>query len=147
MRKLTLLILLTSYWLLGFSAQAEKPNILFAIADDWSFPHAGVYGCTWVETPNFDRVAAEGILFTRAYTPVAKCSASRASIITGRNPWVNESGFTHWNYFPHQFASFAEVLGRNGYATGFTGKGWVPGVAESADGKKRQLLGLAYQKL
>lgn len=125
---------------------ATRPNILFAIADDWSFPHASIHDCTWIDTPHFDRVARAGLLFTRAYTPVAKCSASRASIITGRNPWVNESGFTHWNYFPHQFASFAEILGQHGYVTGFTGKGWMPGVAETASGKQRQLLGKAYQK-
>ena len=142
------LILATCNLLLGglTAFAAKPPNILFAIADDWSFPHAGVYGCTWVETPHFDRIARDGVLFTRAYTPVAKCSASRASILTGRNPWVNESGFTHWNYFPHQFASFPEVLGQHGYFTGYTGKGWIPGVAETADGKKRELLGKAFQK-
>ena len=126
---------------------ATPPNILFVIADDWSFPHAGAYGVTWVDTPHFDRVAREGVLFTRAYTPVAKCSASRASILTGRNPWVNESGFTHWNYFPAEFASFAEILGQRGYAVAHTGKGWVPGIAEDKDGQKRQLLGRAYQSL
>ena len=52
----------------------EKPNILFAIADDWSFGHAGAYGCEWIKTPAFDRVAREGILFNRAYTPNAKLS-------------------------------------------------------------------------
>ena len=74
----------------GFSSlgqAAEQPNILFAIADDWSFGHAGVYGCDWVRTPNFDRLAKEGILFQRAYTPNAKCAPSRAIILTGRNSW------------------------------------------------------------
>jgi len=41
-------------------AQRKRPNILFAIADDWGWPHAGAYGCTWVNTPSFDRVAKEG---------------------------------------------------------------------------------------
>ena len=58
---------------------SEPPNILFCIADDWSWPHAGAYGCAWVKTPAFDRVAREGLLFTRAYTPNAKCAPSRAS--------------------------------------------------------------------
>ena len=66
------------------SGESRRPNILFAIADDWSFGHAGAYGCGWVQTPNFDRVAQEGILFTRAYTPNAKCAPSRAIILTGR---------------------------------------------------------------
>ena len=42
----------------------SRPNILIAIADDQSFPFAGAYGCDWVHTPAFDRVASEGILFT-----------------------------------------------------------------------------------
>ena len=56
-----------------------RPNILFAIADDWSFGHAGAYGCKWVKTPAFDRVAREGILFSRAYTPNAKCAPPEPS--------------------------------------------------------------------
>jgi hypothetical protein len=51
-----------------------KPNILFAIADDWSYGHAGAYGCKWIKTPAMDRVARDGILFTQAYTPCGKCS-------------------------------------------------------------------------
>ena len=47
--------------LLGKEAvAAERPNILFCIADDASYPHAGAYGCRWVKTPGFDRVAPEG---------------------------------------------------------------------------------------
>ena len=61
------------------SIAADRAKILFAIADDWSFGHAGAYGCTWVRTPAFGRVAREGILFTRANTPVAKCAPSRAA--------------------------------------------------------------------
>ena len=63
---------------------APRPNILIAVADDWSWPHAGIGGATWVKTPNFDRLAREGLLFQRAYTPVAKCAASRATLLTGR---------------------------------------------------------------
>lgn len=48
-------------------APKMRPNILVCIADDQSYPHAGAYGCTWVKTPAFDRVAREGILFTNAY--------------------------------------------------------------------------------
>ena len=64
---------------------ASRPNILFAIADDASYPFMGAYGCPWVHTPAFDRVAHEGLLFERAYTPNAKCAPSRACILTGRN--------------------------------------------------------------
>ena len=66
---------------------AQRPNILFCIADDASYPHMGAYGTDWVRTPAFDRVAREDVLFTNAYTPNAKCAPSRASILTGRNSW------------------------------------------------------------
>ncbi len=46
-------------------AQSGRPNILFAIADDWG-AHAGAYGTRWVKTPSFDRIAREGILFQHA---------------------------------------------------------------------------------
>ena len=68
-------------------AVSPKPNILFAIADDASWKSFGAYGCEWIKTPAFDRVANHGILFTNAYTPNAKCAPSRASILTGRNSW------------------------------------------------------------
>ena len=74
-----------------FTASAKQPNILFAIADDWGFGHASAYGAKWVNTPAFDRVAKEGILFTRAYTPNAKCAPSRAIILTGCYSWQLES--------------------------------------------------------
>ena len=77
---------------------SERPNILFAIADDWSYGHAGAYGCKWVSTPAFDRIAREGILFNRAYTPNAKCAPSRAIILTGRNSWQLEEAANHQNY-------------------------------------------------
>src|SRR5687767_816629 len=79
---------------------AEPPNILFCIADDWSWPHAGAYGSAWVKTPGFDRVAREGLLFTRAYTPNAKCAPSRASLLTGRNSWQLEEAGNHVPFFP-----------------------------------------------
>src|SRR5690554_7596235 len=59
----------------------SRPNILFCVADDASYPLMGAYGCDWIKTPAFDRIAANGILFTRAYTPNAKCSPSRACIL------------------------------------------------------------------
>ena len=46
---------------------AKRPNILIAIADDWSYGHAGAYGCGWVKTPAFDRVAREGVLFKNGF--------------------------------------------------------------------------------
>ena len=78
-------------WLLCFTLMSGKltaspPNILFVIADDWGL-HAGAYNTPWVSTPNFDRVAREGLLFRNAYTPMAKCAPSRAMLLTGRHLW------------------------------------------------------------
>ena len=125
----------------------SRPNILFCIADDASYPHMGAYGCDWVRTPAFDRVAREGILFTHAYTPNAKCAPSRACILTGRNSWQLEAAANHWCYFPSKFKTFAETLSENGYFVGYTAKGWAPGVADSLDGKKRLLTGKPYNNI
>jgi arylsulfatase A-like enzyme len=116
------------------------PNILFCIMDDAS-PHMGVYGCNWVKTPAFDRLAKNGVLFTNAYTPNAKCAPSRASVLTGRNSWQLEEAANHVNHFPAKFKSFPEVLRENGYITAITGKGWGPGNPGTKDGKPRLLIG------
>lgn len=125
---------------------AARPNILFCIADDASFPHMGAYGTRWVRTPAFDRVAREGLLFNRAYTPNAKCAPSRACILTGRNSWQLEAAANHWCHFPNQFKTYAEALSETGYFVGKTGKGWAPGVAVAADGKRRQMTGQPFDQ-
>lgn len=123
---------------------AARPNILFCIADDASYPHMGAYGCSWVTTPGFDRVAKEGLLFTKAYTPNAKCAPSRACILTGRNSWQLKQACNHWCFFPKEFTTYAEALEQNGYFVGTTGKGWAPGIAEDAQGKRRAMTGKAF---
>ena len=123
-----------------------RPNILFALADDWSFGHAGAYGCKWVKTPAFDRVAREGLLFTRAYTPDGKCAPSRACIITGRNPWQLGAAANHVPFFPPEFKSVFEALGEHGYFAGMTLKGYAPGIAKDANGKTRQMTGQPFNK-
>ena len=121
-----------------------RPNILFAISDDQSFPHASAYGCQWIKTPGFDRVADAGVLFTKAFAPTPGCSPTRACILTGRNTWQLEEACNHWPYFPVRFRSFVEVLGNHGYDTGCTGKGWAPGIAREEDGTTRQLTGRRF---
>ncbi|WP_316837921.1 sulfatase [Pedobacter nutrimenti] len=130
-----------------FSQVKKRPNILFAIMDDVTFSHMGAYGCTWVKTPNFDRIAKNGLLFKNAYTPNAKCSPSRSCILTGRNSWQLEEAGNHLSYFPSKFVTVAEVLSQNGYDVGFTGKGCAPVVAKNQDGSPRQLLVKAYNEL
>jgi arylsulfatase A-like enzyme len=136
----------------GFVADAmdqprQRPNILFCIADDQSFPHAGAYGCKWVKTPAFDQVARQGILFTNAFTPNAKCAPSRSCILTGRTSWQLEAAANHVPFFPGKFKTYAESLVENGYHVGYTAKGWSPGDPGTIDGKKRELLGPAYSEI
>ncbi|WP_439131912.1 sulfatase family protein [Polaribacter sp.] len=125
----------------------KKPNILFCIADDATWKHMSAYGAKWVNTPSFDRVAKEGLLFINAYTPNAKCGPSRSIILTGRNSWQLEEAANHLAYFPTKFKTYPEALSEKGYNVGFTGKGWAPGTALNKDGTKRQLLVKPYNKI
>jgi N-sulfoglucosamine sulfohydrolase len=132
----------------SLKAQENKtPNILICIADDQSFPHAGAYGCKWIKTPAFDRVARDGILFTNAFTCNAKCAPSRSSILTGRNSWQLEAAANHVPFFPAKFKTYAECLMESGYHVGYTAKGWAPGDPGTINGKKRELLGPAWSSL
>ena len=125
---------------------AQRPNILFCIADDASYPHMGAYGTDWVKTPAFDRVAREGVLFTNAYTPNAKCAPSRASILTGRNSWQLKEAANHMPFFPPEFKTYVEALAEAGYFVGKTAKGWAPGVALDVEGNPRALTGTAFDQ-
>jgi len=109
-------------------AQAAKPpNILLAISDDQSWPHASAYGCAFVKTPAFDRVAREGVLFHNAFAPAPQCSPTRAAILTGRNPWQNGDAAVHGTPLPESIPTYTRLLGKAGYHVGMTGKGWAPG--------------------
>ncbi|OIP83727.1 MAG: heparan N-sulfatase [Porphyromonadaceae bacterium CG2_30_38_12] len=124
----------------------RKPNILLVVADDASWRHFSAYGCQWVSTPAFDRVAKEGILFQNAYTCNSKSSPSRACMITGRNSWQLEEAGNHFSYFPAKFKTYPEVLRESGYWVGTTGKGWAPGDPGTLNGKKRELTGKTFNK-
>ncbi|RMF86748.1 MAG: heparan N-sulfatase, partial [Planctomycetota bacterium] len=110
----------------GFSKASadERPNILFAIADDWAWPHAGVYGDPVVKTPTFDRIAQAGVLFTRAHTAAPTCTASRGSILTGQAIWRLEDGGNLWSRLPAKFRVYPDELEKAGYVVGLTRKGW-----------------------
>lgn len=116
---------------------AAPPNILFIIADDASRHFGEAYGCTWVKTPNIDKLAKSGLVFDHAYTPTSKCAPSRAAILTGRNPWQLEEAVNHQPYFPAKFMAFSEVLVKAGIPVGSEGKTWGPGDAKLADGSPR----------
>ncbi len=116
------------------------------MADDWSHGHSSVDGCKWVNTPGFDRVAKGGVRFTNAFTPNAKCCPSRSILLTGRNSWQLEDAANHICYFPAKFKVYTEVLSETGYFVGYTGKGWGPGVAKTADGKPRPMTGQGFNR-
>lgn len=124
----------------GFQTQARRPNILFAIADDWSWPHAGAYGDGVVRTPAFDRIAAEGALFTRAFCAAPSCTPSRGAILTGRAIHQLEEGGNLWSALPGKFKVYPEWLEQAGYSVGMTRKGWGPGSLEGT-GRKRNPAG------
>ena len=73
--------------------------------------------------------------------------ASRASILTGRNPWQNEAAANHNFYFPAKFITFVEALGNNGYEVGYTGKGWGPGDPGEVNGEPRMLTGPEFNDI
>ena len=120
---------------------ADRPNILFAIADDWGFPHAGAYGDPVVQTPTFDRLAREGVLFEHAYVSSPSCTPSRGAILTGQYHWRLGGAGNLWSIFPDNLAVYPEDLESSGYTIGSSGKAWGPGRTET-DG--RQLAGRRF---
>lgn len=131
-------------WLGAVAPAADRPNILFVIADDWGFGHAGAYGARWLSTPAFDRVAREGVLFTNTYTSNPKCSPSRATMLTGRNTWQLKEAINHFSIFPAEFPVYPDLLEKAGYFIGYTGKGWGPGDYR-AGGRERNPAGPEFQ--
>src|SRR5262249_14126443 len=98
-----------------------RPNILYCLADDWAYPHAGVYGDKVVETPVFDGVAKEAMLFHRAHCVSPSCTPSRAAMLTGQ--WIHrleESG-NLWSTLDKKFATYPDLLEKAGYVVGLWG--------------------------
>lgn len=126
------------------AARDSRPNVVFAIADDWSFPHAGIYGDRTVRTPVFDRIAREGALFTRAFTAAPSCTPSRAALLTGQAVHRLEEGGNLHGFLPQRFAVYPDLLEQAGYAVGHSGKGWGPGQFE-AGGRARNPAGPQFK--
>ena len=124
----TLSLLLLFLLLIPAGLRAEtRPNLLIMISDDQSYPHASAYGSEMVDTPNFDRIASEGVLFNNAFCAAPGCSPSRAAFLTGRHIWQIEHAGTHASSFDKKYRTFVDLLAAGGYATGYIGKGWGPG--------------------
>jgi uncharacterized sulfatase len=104
----------------------KRPNILFCISDDQSWIHTSKAGDPAVKTPNFDRIAKEGLLFTNSYSNAPSCSPSRAAILTGRNFWELKEGGLLFGRLKKKFQIFTKLLEESGYEIAKTGKGYGP---------------------
>src|ERR1041384_3251300 len=137
--------ILLSLFFLGFaSREEERPNILFALADDWSWPHAGVYGDKVVKVPNFDRLAGEGMLFTHVFCASPSCTPSRAAMLTGQAIHRLEDSGNLWSTLSTKFETYPEILEKHGYVIGLQGKGWGPGDFKPG-GRTRNPAGPAFK--
>ena len=105
----------------------ERPNILFCIADDWGWPHAGVYGDTIVQTPAFDKLAMEGVLFENAFVSSPSCTPSRSAILTGQQFWRLGESANLWSTLDVNTPVYPLLLEKSGYHVGSWRKSWGPG--------------------
>jgi len=100
---------------------AVKPNILFIFSDDHALRTIGAYNSGFEGTPNIDRLAKAGAVFTRSYCGNSICQPSRATILTGKHSHMNGvlSNGSPWN---NQQQVFTRLLGNSGYQTAMIGK-------------------------
>ena len=132
----------------GVAAQpAPRPNVVIFITDDESWLERSIYGWSVIPTPNFDRVARDGVLFTRGFTSAPSCAPSRAALLTGRNFWELEQGAFIQAWLPAKFPAMPELMEAGGYRAGYSGKGWGPGVVPPESGRKRNPAGNVYNSL
>ncbi len=113
----------------------DRPNIVFAFADDWGryasayAAHEGL-GCIneLISTPNFDRVASDGVLFANAVVPAPSCTPCRSSILAGQYFWQTGMGAilqgARWD---ESIPTYPLELEKAGYHIGYTYKVWAPG--------------------
>jgi arylsulfatase A-like enzyme len=102
------------------AAAATRPNILFIMSDDHAAHAISAYGSKVNQTPNLDRLAAEGMRFTGCFAVNSICSPSRATIITGKYSHLN--GVPTFNRFDGSQPTVAKYLQAAGYHTGMFGK-------------------------
>lgn len=105
----------------------DSPNILLVMTDDQSWLHTSWLGTAGVATPNFDRIAREGVYFRHAYASAPSCTASRSAVLAGQQFWQLDSAAVLWGEFSDITLSYQNQLAEAGYHTGYTGKGWGPG--------------------
>jgi arylsulfatase A-like enzyme len=99
----------------------EQPNIIFIMSDDHATQALSCYGSRLIETPNLDRLAAEGMLFNKAFVTNSICAPSRAVILTGKHSHLNGVPNNHARFDSSQ-VSFPRILQNYGYRTAIIGK-------------------------
>ncbi len=112
------------------SKDKKRPNIIFMLSDDQGAWAMGYAGNKHIITPNFNRLAAEGMIFTNSFCASPVCSPARATILTGRTP--SQHGVQDWIRLGHYgenaidylkgYLTYPEVLKENGYECAFSGK-------------------------
>lgn len=115
---------------------AERPNILFCLADDWGWPHAAALGDRVVKTPSFDRLAREGVLFERAFVSSPSCTPCRNSILTGQQFYRLGEGANLHSTLSVTHPNFMRLLADSGYQIGHWRKAWGPGKFQAGGYKK-----------
>jgi arylsulfatase A-like enzyme len=112
---------LLSHAVLGQKATHKRPNIIFIMSDDHAYQAISAYDKRLLSTPNIDRIAKSGILFTNASVTNSICAPSRATILTGKHSHLNGKVDNH---FPFDTANttFPQILQSNGYQTAMFGK-------------------------
>lgn len=127
-------------------AGGKKPNILFLFADDWGrcasmlreSEGAGSINDV-VETPNFDRIAKQGVFFRNAHVSAPSCTPCRSSLLTGQHFWRTKTGsILQGAVWDASIPSFPLLLQGAGYHIGHTHKVWGPGTPANAPFTKKQ---------
>ena len=105
----------------------QAPNIILIMTDDQGYFDTGFNGNGTIMTPNLDSLAAKGVILDRFYSASAVCSPTRASVITGRNPYRMDIPEANSGHMKTQEITIAELVKEKGYATGHFGK-WHLGI-------------------
>ncbi|MEZ0274605.1 MAG: sulfatase-like hydrolase/transferase, partial [Roseimicrobium sp.] len=122
-RRFFLLLLLGVLAAGSAASAADRPNIIFILADDLAQGDLGCYGQKLIKTPNLDRMAAEGTRFTQAYSGTSVCAPSRSSLMTGLHMGHcpiranREIGKEGQMPLPQGTVTVAQILKDAGYAT------------------------------
>lgn len=114
-------------------SEVQLPNIVVLYLDDLGYGDVGAYGATAIKTPNFDKLAAEGIRFTDSHATSATCTPSRYGLLTGVYPWREQNARVLPGTAPLLIhtdqVTLPKMLKEKGYSTGIVGK-WHLGLGE-----------------